>query len=132
VEERTRWSVAVAALLVLPALLFVGANLLKHELGVDAVSDVLGSFAEPRGGALDAIVTVLVLLGPVVALVIALAPIMRFRLARSNAIVEATVSLRLRWMHIGVALAALAVLVVLGGYLVAENSACWFGDAITC
>lgn len=131
-EGRERWPVAAAAMLVAPAVLFVGANLMKHGLGVDVLSDALGPFAEPRDGALEAIVTVLVLVGPVVALVLALAPIVQVRLRHSNAAVEATVSMRQRWTHIGVALVALSVLVLLGGYLVAENSACWFADAIAC
>jgi heme/copper-type cytochrome/quinol oxidase subunit 2 len=131
-EERARWSVTAAAVLLVPAVLFVGANLMKYGLGVNVLSDALGPFAEPSDGALELIVTALVTVGPVVALVLALAPIVRLRLGRSNAAVEATVSVRLRWTHIGVALVALAVLVVLGGYLVAENSACWFGNAIAC
>jgi heme/copper-type cytochrome/quinol oxidase subunit 2 len=132
VIERTRWSATVAALLVAPALLFVGANLMKHGLGVNVLSDALGPFAEPRDGALEAIVTVLVLVGPVAGLVLALASIVRLRFERSGAAVDATVSVRLQWTHIAVALSALAVLVVLGGYLVAENSTCWFGDATAC
>jgi len=131
-EERARWPATAAAVLLVPAVLFVGANLMKYGLGVNVLSDALGPFAEPRDGALEAIVTVFVLVGPVVALALALAPIVRLRFGRSNAVVEATVSVRLRWTQIGVALVALAVLVVLGGYLVAENSACWFGVAIAC
>lgn len=131
-EERARWSVTAAAVLLVPAVLFVGANLMKYGLGVNALSDALGPFAEPKDGAADAIVTGLVLVGPVVALVLALAPIVRVRLGRSNGAVEAAVSIRLRWTHIGIAFVALSVLFVLGGYVVVENVPCWFGDATAC
>jgi len=117
---------------VLPAVAFVAANVLKYGLGVDALSNVLGSFAEPGEGPVNLVVTPLVLLGPVVAIAIALVPIVRLRLGRSDGTVEAALSLRLEWSRVAVALVALAVLAVLAGYLAAENAQCWFGSARAC
>ena len=118
----------------LPAVAFVAANVLKYGLGVDALSNVLGSFAEPGEGPVNLVVTPLVLLGPVVAIAIALVlvPIVRLRLGRSDGTVEAALSLRLEWSRVAVALVALAVLAVLAGYLAAENAQCWFGSARAC
>lgn len=131
-EPNRRWSTVLAAALVLPAVAFVGANVLKYGFGVDAVSNVLGRFAEPGEGAFNIVVTVLVLLGPVVALAIALLPIVRLRLGRSDGTVEAAVSLRLEWARLAIALVALAVLAVLAGHIAAENAACWLGSATRC
>ena len=123
-EHSRRWPTVLAAALVLPAVAFVAANVLKYGFGVDAVSNVLGRFAEPGEGAFNIVVTALVLLFPVVALAIALLPIVRLRLGRSDGTVEAAVSLRLEWARLAVALVALTVLAVLAGYLAAENAAC--------
>lgn len=116
----------------LPAVAFVAANVLKYGLGVDAPSNVLGPFAEPGEGVPNVVVTALVLVGPVVAVALTLAPIVRLRLGRSDGTVEAAVSLRLEWARVAIALVALAVLAVLAGYVVAENSACWWGAAVRC
>jgi ABC-type methionine transport system permease subunit len=131
-EHSRRWSTVLAAALVLPAVAFVAANVLKYGFGVDAVSNVLGRFAEPGEGAFNIVVTALVLLFPVVALAIALLPIVRLRLGRSDGTVEAAVSLRLEWARLAVALVAVTVLAVLAGYLAAENAACWLGSARAC
>lgn len=116
----------------LPAVAFVAANVLKYGLGVDALSNVLGPFAEPGEGPLNVVVTALVLLGPVVALAMVLVPIVRLRLGRADGTVEATVSLRLEWTRLAIALVALAVLAVLAGHIAAENAACWLGNARAC
>jgi hypothetical protein len=131
-EARPRWSTLLAAALVLPAVAFVTANILKYGLGVDALSNVLGSFAEPGDGAWNVVVTALALVGPVVALAIVLLPIVRLRLGRSDGMVEATVSLRLEWARVAIALVAIAVLAVLAGHIAAENAACWLGTAVRC
>lgn len=128
---RRRFTLAAGAL-VLPAVVFVAANVLKYGLGVDALSNVLGSFAEPGEGPVNLVVTALVLVGPVVAIAIALVPIVRLRLGSSDGTVEAAVSLRLEWARVAIALVALAVLAVLAGYLAAENAPCWFGSARAC
>lgn len=116
----------------LPAVAFVAANVLKYGLGVHALSNVLGSFAEPGEGPVNLVVTALVLVGPLVAIAIALVPILRLRLGRSHGTVEAAFSLRLEWSRVAVALVALAVLAILTGYLAAENAQCWFGSARAC
>ena len=127
-----RWPTILAAALLLPAIAFGAANVLKYELGVDAVSDALGPFAEPGEGPINMVVTALVILGPVISAAIALAPIARLHLGRSDGTVEVAVSLRLTWARVAIALIAVAVLVMLAGYVAAENSACWLGPARAC
>jgi hypothetical protein len=118
-------------LLLLPSVLFVVANVLKYELGLPALAGALGPLAEPRGLA-EVVVSVVVLLGPVVAAIVALAPIVRLRWGRSSDVLEATLSLRYRRGNLVVAGIAFAVLAALGGYLLAENASCWFGSSVAC
>jgi hypothetical protein len=131
-EHGRRWSTILAGALVLPAVAFVAANVLKHAFGVGGLSNALGPFAEPGEGPMNLVVTALVILGPVIAAVIALVPIVRLRLGRSDGTVEVAVSLRLTWARVAIALIAVAVLVMLAGYVAAENSACWLGSARAC
>jgi hypothetical protein len=121
----------LGGLLVLPAVLFVVANVLKYELGFPALADALGPLAEPRG-VVEGVVTAVVVLGPVLALAVALAPIVRLRTARSRDGLEATVSLRVRRANLVVAGLAFTVLTILGAYLFAENAGCWFGSSVAC
>lgn len=121
----------VAWLLVAPAVVFVGANLLEHGLGVAGPSDALRGFTEPTG-VVEGIVTALVLLGPTVALAVALWPVVRVRFGRGGGEVSMAVAVRLRWSNLVVAAVALGLWAVLAAYLVAENAECWFGAAFTC
>ncbi len=121
----------LGGLLVLPSVVFVVANVLKHQLGFPALADALGPLAEPRGAG-DDLVTAAVLLGPVAAVILVLAPLVRLRTARSGEALEATVSLRVRRANLAVASVAFAMLVVLGGYVFAENASCWFGSSVAC
>ena len=121
----------VGGLLVLPSALFVAANVLKHELGIPALADRLGWFAEPGDiGATG--VTAVVLFGPVLALIVVLVPIVRLRMSRSNGELEAAVALRVRAANLAVAAVAFAVLALLAGYLFSENASCWFGSSVRC
>ena len=130
-ELRVRWTLILAAALVLPAAVFVGANVLKYGLGVDGPHDALGPLTDPPKG-MGNIVTTIVLVGPVIGLAIALSPVFRLRFAHPEGEVQASFSLRLRWVNIAIALVALGVLAVLSGYVLAENAACWFGSDISC
>ncbi len=121
----------LGGLLVLPSALFVAANVLKHELGIPALADRLGWFAEP-GDIGAAGVTAVVLFGPVLALIVVLVPIVRLRMTRSKDALEATVALRVRPANLAVAGVSLAVLALLGAYLVSENANCWFGSSGHC
>ena len=59
--ERRRWTWLVPILLVLPAVLFVGANVLKFGIGIDGPYDALGPLTEPPRSVND-LVTAIVLL----------------------------------------------------------------------
>ena len=131
VDARARWTWILPGLLVLPAALFLGANILKFELGIAGPYEWLGPLTDPSRSVND-LVTAIVLLGPALALAIALWPIVRVRFAHPDEEVRATVSLRLRWPNIAVAVVALGVLAVLLGHVAVENAACWLGNAAAC
>ncbi len=69
--RRERLVLALAGLLVLPAVLFTAANLLKHGLGIAWLADALGTLAEP-GDIMTTGHTALVLGGPILALILVL------------------------------------------------------------
>ena len=122
----------LAALLVLPSALFVTASVLRYGLDLPFLYDILGPFADPSEGIADAAVTTAVLVGPVVAALIALWPIVRLHVGRSSGTVQASVSLRLAWANVVVAVVALGLLVVLFGHIAAEDAACWLGNVRAC
>jgi len=123
--------VVLSALLVLPSVLFVTANVLKNELGVGGSSTVLATLADPQDVG-NGVITAVVLVGPVLALAVILVPILRLRLGRSRDVVEVTVTIRVRWGNLAVAGAAGLMLAILGGYLLVENVDCWFGPSVVC
>ena len=115
----------------LPAALFIGANVLKFGLGIEGPYDVLRPLTDPPKATTN-LVTVLVLAGPVVGLAIALWPIIRLRFGHPDRLIQATVSLRLQWVNIAIAVVALGLLAILFGHILAENAACWFGSDAFC
>jgi hypothetical protein len=127
-----RRSVLLAAILVVPAILFVAASLLKYNLGWAGLYDALGPFANPGGGFADGVVSAIVLLGPTIAAILALWPILRLRLRRPSGQLEATVSLRLEWANVAIAVVAIGIVGLLVGHLVADAIACSAGATATC
>ena len=129
--HRGRWTWLAAAVLVLPAAMFAGANTLKYGLGVDGPYDWLGPLTDPPRSTTD-LVTAIVLIGPAIGLAIALWPVVRMRFGHAEHEVSATLTVRLRWANLAVAAVALGVLAILFGHILAENAACWFGSDPYC
>jgi hypothetical protein len=122
----------LAAIVMAPSALFVAASLLKYSLGVPWLYARLGWFADPRASWEDAIVTSLVLAGPILAAVLALWPVIRLRVAHGRGTLEAGVSLRLAWWNLAVGVAAIGLMAVLFGHLVTDAIACSAGATHTC
>jgi hypothetical protein len=127
-----RRSALVAAILALPAALFLAANLLKYNLGWAGLYDALGPFANPGGEFADRVVSAIVLLGPTIGAIIALWPVLRLRLRHPNGQLEATVSLRLEWANVAIAVVAIGIVAFLVGHVVADAIACSAGATATC
>ena len=127
-----RRSAVLAGVIVLPSTLFVGASMLKYSFGMPWLYERLGAFADPSTSLEDAIVTTLVLFGPLVAAVVALWPVVRVRLARHEGTIDAGLSLRIAWWNLAIGAFALGLLALLVGHLAADAIACSAGATHTC
>ncbi|HEX2221961.1 MAG TPA: hypothetical protein VHK06_05500 [Candidatus Limnocylindria bacterium] len=112
---------ALAGLLVmLPTLLLAGLSLLGHELGVGPIAQrvdpMIAALTESRA------VDVALVLAPALALLVAVAPLVRVGVARDEGAPVATVAVRLRAMNVAVALAAVAIGLVLVWHAAVELS----------
>jgi DNA-binding XRE family transcriptional regulator len=113
-----------AALLVLPCLLFVAANLLKYGAGVAAPYDLLASLGAGLGlvRAFDLLSPPLLVGGPAAAILLLLFAQVRPQARRQGRALTLTgVELRLDPLAIGIGLAAAGCLALLLFYLVLEN-----------
>lgn len=127
-----RYRLAASVLLVVPAILFVAANVLRYNLGVIGPYTALEPVLSPGGGAMDWVLGVVVILGPMTAFALAIAPMIRFRIERRGEDLVASVTVRWRPALFGVALVSALVLGVLGSYLLAENLPCILGLQASC
>ena len=131
-SRSSRWPLVAAALFALPAALFVAANVLNSSFHVAWLFEALGPFADPGRGLADGVVTTVVLFGPVVAIALAVWPLVRLRWSRARGSIEATIAMSFAWPNVVVAGVALGLVAVLLGHVAAENVACWFGNARAC
>jgi hypothetical protein len=130
-ERRERLVAATGILLLAPATLFVTANVLEYGFGRPGLADAFRPFATPRG-ATEVLVSVVVVLGPLAALVLELVSLLRIDTGRLDGRLRFTLEVRTAWVNVAVAAVAGAMLVGLAGYLVTENADCWFGAALRC
>lgn len=114
-------SAAPSLALVLPALVFVAANVLKFQLGVDGPYDTLELVLDPRPPLAWVLVQALVLAGPVIALALSAFAIVRASATRRDGTVEMRATLRLHPGHLVAGVLSLALLASMALYLVAEN-----------
>jgi hypothetical protein len=105
-----------------PLALFIAASVLKYAVGLPSLYDGLGFFADPqRLPWYDQISPVLFLGGPLAAIALSLGTILRLDLRRETGQVITTVTLTPRLFNLAVAIGGVALLAVLGCYLIAEN-----------
>lgn len=114
-------SAATSLLLLVPALVFVTANELKFQLGVDAPYDALEPVLDPRPLLARVVLQALVLAGPVIALVLSALAIVRANATLRDRTLEVRATVRLHPGHLIAVLVSLALLAAMALYLVAEN-----------
>jgi hypothetical protein len=120
----------VAAILVVPATIFVGANVLQYGLGLDGAAAWLDpAFDVPVLGNL---LVVVIVGGPLVAFLLALSWLVPIQLVPDGDAYQVKVRIRLDPLAIGIAAVSLGVGGILAGHLVAENLACVIGVASRC
>jgi hypothetical protein len=116
--------------LVLPATVFVGANVVQYGLGIGGAADWLDPLFASRATAW--IATALVLVGPVGALLLAASRIIPIRFDRDDDAWEVRIRVRIDAWAIAVAALSLLVGGILAGHLIAENLACVIGVSSGC
>ena len=109
----------VGALLILPTLFIVASSLLAYELNLTAVRDVVG----PIQAALTSVrvVDFLLVLAPALALVVAVAPMLRLGWERRDGTLQAMVTVRALALNVAVSLVAIALGAVLVWHIVVES-----------
>jgi hypothetical protein len=125
--DRRLW---IAVLLVAPAVVFVGANVLQYGLGVPKAADWLNPLFTIRG--LEWLSTAWVLAGPAVAFLLAASRLLPIRLLRDDDAWEVRIRVRADIPAITIAALSLFVGGILAAHLVAENLACAIGIRSSC
>ncbi|MGH2693019.1 MAG: hypothetical protein ACRDHM_11040 [Actinomycetota bacterium] len=109
------------ALLVLPSVVFVAANLLKFELGIDGPYDFLAPVIGPSSSVNGPILAAVVILGPLAAVVLTLRRTASISVSRTGGGLSARTSLNVQWADLVILVFALGALSVIGLYLIAEG-----------
>lgn len=120
----------VAGALVVPAAIFVTANVLQYGLGVKGAADWFDPLFEVAG--LGWLLSAVILAGPVAALLLAASRLLPIKLIRDGDAWEVRIRVRTDRWAIGIAAISLLVGGILAGHLVAENLACAIGVASHC
>ena len=117
VRHPTAWAV-LALLLMTPTAVLVVGSIVGHELGVAAVAGAFDPVVETVGavGALNLFLVV----APLVALLVAVAPLLEIGVVRASGGRLATFAVHLRWLNLAIALAALLLGIVLFGHHLTE------------
>ena len=121
-----------AGLLMIPAMLFVTANLLKYQAGLAQPYDVLAPIWSTDVAAYQAAFDSLVLLGPLAAMALVARSVVGLSFARRDGGWVASLSVEKRWPRIALIGSGLLLLGVMGLYLIAENLPCILGRQVLC
>jgi hypothetical protein len=120
----------VAALLVVPSAVFVTANVLQHELGIDGAAEWIDPLFAVRG--VGWLLTFVIVAGPVAALSLAATRLLPIRFVRDDDAWELRIRVRPDRWAVTVAVISLLVGGILAAHLVAENLPCVMGLRSVC
>ena len=113
---------AIGFVLLLPALLFVSASVLKYELGVAFLYDNLGFLSNPQSLPLYNTISPAVFLGgPLLAAALNIGAIMRLTTHKDSDSIVCTINVKAKLLNIAIAATSSLLLVTLIGYLIVEN-----------
>ena len=113
---------AIGFVLLLPALLFVSASVLKYELGVAFLYDNLGFLSNPQSLPLYNTISPAVFLGgPLLAAALNIEAIMRLTTHKDSDSIVCTINVKAKLLNIAIAATSSLLLVTLIGYLIVEN-----------
>ena len=113
---------AIGFVLLLPALLFVSASVLRYELGVAFLYDNLGFLSNPQSLPLYNTISPAVFLGgPLLAAALNIGAIMRLTTHKDSDSIVCTINVKAKLLNIAIAATSSLLLVTLIGYLIVEN-----------
>ena len=113
---------AIGFVLLLPALLFVSASVLKYELGVAFLYDNLGFLSNPQSLPLYNTISPAVFLGgPLLAAALNIGAIMRLTTHKDSDSIVCTINVKAKLLNIAIAATSSLLLVTLIGHLIVEN-----------
>jgi hypothetical protein len=122
---KNRTLTIIAAMLALPTVYFITANLL-NEMGIPGPYNVIGSFVENTGGRepLGWNINLLILCGPIVAILLTVFQFVKIEFHSSKEEFLLHFSIMKRWFPIIVTVMSVAVLVLIFFYMLGENCNC--------
>ncbi len=112
-------SAILAVLLMAPTAALVAASIIGHELGVASVARAVDPVIEAVTAV--GVVDLFLVAAPLLSLVAAVAPLLEVGIVRSSGGTLATFAVRLRWLNVAIALAALLLGVLLLGHHMTES-----------
>ena len=116
-----RASGILAVVLAVPAVLFVGANVLKYNLGVASLYDSLGFFTRPSSGPVGLFRDALVMVGAVASLVLSVVATTRAKVSLRDGALTGTLRIRLSALHLTALVLSAGSLSAICLYLLVEN-----------
>lgn len=117
-----RFTLIAGALLVFPALYFMVAAFLHYEMGVSTLWQPIDPiFENPANKHFGWNINLLILFGPVLALLLNFFSIVKIKWQNEKDQVHLSFSIRKHWVNILIAAVAALVLASIFAYLVAEN-----------
>jgi hypothetical protein len=125
-STRSYWLSSTGLLLALPTLYFLFIAILKYELNVPGPFDSVAPWLEQWGikDSLGWNINLLILFGPVLALLLALLQVVKINWQFSKQDFRFQVTIYKRWFPLGVALLSAGLLAILFIYLAGENCNC--------
>lgn len=125
VTFKNGWLTFLALLLVLPTGFFLLANVL-NEVGVPGLYNVVDPFVEKAGGgqALGWNINLLILFGPVLALLLTIFQVLQFQVRFAKEEFRLSISVKKRWFPLLVTALAMSLLAILFFYALGENCNC--------
>ena len=123
---RINWLSAAALLLALPTAYFILISVLKYIFGVDGPFDSMQPTLEQLGikESLGWNINLLILFGPVIALIIAATQVLKIHIQFSKEQFDFHVQIRKHWFALFVAVFSAGLLAILFWYVAGENCNC--------
>ena len=123
---RINWLSAAALLLALPTAYFILISVLKYIFGIDEPFDSIWPTLEQWGAkeSLGWNINLLILFGPVIALIIAATQVLRIQFQFSKEQIDFHVQVKKHWFALFVAVFSAGLLAILFWYVAGENCNC--------